>query len=209
MKTLYHDIKGLPRLTWVLFVGTLINRFGSFVLLFLILYLKQKGFSIQEAGITAGSYGIGAIVAALLGGYLADHFGRRNTIALSMGCAAVMLSVMSQVDGFVTMMIVTVGTGFAAELYRPAASALLTDITTPEQRVTAFAVHRLAINLGFVAGPAIGGFMAMHSYIYLFIGNAATSLLYGVIAMMFLPSTRASDVAGDDVSSDSVLTGAA
>src|SRR5205814_10621101 len=78
-------------------------------------------------------------------------------------------------------------TAAAAELYRPASHALLTDLTQPEQRVFAFAIYRFAVNLGVAAGPAMAGFLVEHSFFYLFAGDALTSLAYGIIAAVALP----------------------
>jgi predicted MFS family arabinose efflux permease len=66
----------------------LVNRAGSFVVPFLAIYLTQaRGFSAAQAGIVAAVYGAGAAVASPLGGFLADHAGRRATLigALALG----------------------------------------------------------------------------------------------------------------------------
>lgn len=73
------------------------------------------------------------------------------------------------------------------ELYRPASSALLADLVPPELRVTAFAAYRMAFNAGFAFGPATAGFLAARGYLWLFAGDAATSVLFGVIALVALP----------------------
>jgi len=186
--SLFSELRSLPKLVWVLFVGTLINRFGSFVFVFLALYLKNKGFSSPQVGFAMGAYGVGAIGASLVGGWLADHFGRRNSIVLSMLLSAVAMLGLSQADGYAFLLVLTALAGFCAELYRPAATALIADITTPAQRVTAFAVYRLSINLGFAIGPAVGGFVAHKSFMYLFIGDAITSLVYAGIAIALIPN---------------------
>jgi len=182
------DLRSMPRLVWVLFAGTLVNRFGSFVFVFLTFYLTSKGYSAAQAGFAVGMYGVGAIGASLVGGWLADHLGRRNTIVLSMVLSAVVMLAFSQAEGYALLVFISVLAGFCAEMYRPAASALIADVTTPEQRVTGYAVYRLAINLGFAIGPAVGGFLAHRSFLYLFIGDAVTSLVYAGIALAMLPN---------------------
>jgi MFS family permease len=185
--SLRAELAALPRPAWVLFAGTVVNRFGSFVLLFLMLYLRERGYDAATAGAIVAAYGVGALVSSLAGGHLADRLGRRETIAASMfGSAAVMLALAQARSAPVTAALVAAA-GFTAELYRPAAAALLTDVTRAGERVTAFAVYRLAINLGFAAGPAVGGLLADRSFVYLFLGDAATSLAYGVIALVALP----------------------
>ena len=184
---LLEDLRAMPRPAWVLFAGTLINRFGTFVLPFLVLYLTRSGYSIAQAGIAVGSYGLGHLVSALAGGHLADRVGRRNTIAISMfGSAAAMLT-LSQARGFTAIVIVSCITGIVSELYRPAGSALIADLIPSEHRVFAFGLYRFAVNLGVAAGPAMAGFVAEHSFVALFVVDAATSLMYGVIALAALP----------------------
>jgi MFS family permease len=186
--SLRKDIASMPRTVWVLFVGTLINRFGSFVFVFLAVYLTGKGYTAPQAGLAIGAYGVGAICASLVGGWLADHLGRRNTIVLSMVLSAGVMMGLSQAEGYAVLMSLTVLAGFCAEMYRPAATALIADVTTPAQRVTAYALYRLAINFGFAIGPAVGGLMAHKSFFLLFAGDAVTSLAYAGIAIAALPN---------------------
>ncbi len=178
----------MPRLVWVLFAGTLVNRFGSFVFVFLALYLKGKGYAAPQIGLAMGAYGVGAIGASLVGGWLADRFGRRNSIVLSMVLSATAMLGLSQAEGYGMLLFLTGLAGFCAEMYRPAATALIADVTTPAQRVTAFSVYRLAINLGFAAGPAVGGLLAHRSFFLLFVGDAITSLVYAGIALAMIPN---------------------
>lgn len=182
------DIKELPPAVWVLFFGTLVNRFGTFVLVFLVLYVKQHGYTIAQAGLTLSAYGIGGMAAALAGGYMADRLGRRNTIVFSMLSGAITLLLLSRADSLQAIVALTVAAGFTAESYRPAAAALLTDLTRPAQRLTAFAVYRIAINLGAAVGPAVGGLLAERSFTLLFVGDAATSILFGITALLALPN---------------------
>jgi MFS family permease len=184
---LRERVAALPAPAWALFVGTFINRFGSFVLVFLVLYLTRKGYSPAQAGLAASVYGVGHVLAALFGGHLADFLGRRRTIALSMFTAAATLLALSQASALPLIIVLTLIAGLTAELYRPAAAALLTDLTPAGQRVTAFALYRLAINLGVAAGPAVAGFLAERSFTILFIADAITSALYGAIALVALP----------------------
>jgi len=186
--SLRSDIAVMPRPVWVLFAGTLVNRFGTFVLVFLALYLTRKGFTAPQAGIALGAYGGGAIGASVVGGWLADHLGRRNTIVLSMLSSAVVMLSFSRAEGYHVLVLLAGLAGLCAECYRPAAAALIADVTTPAQRVTAFALYRFAINLGFAIGPAAGGFLAERSFQWLFFGDAATSLVYAGIAMVALPN---------------------
>ena len=190
MTTLIGDVRALPRPLWFLYAGQFFNRFGSFVFTFLVLYLTKRGFSAPDAGLAVSAYGAGHLASSAVGGYLADRLGRRATIAISMYASAAAMLALSQAESIAAITLLTGVAGFAAELYRPASSALLSDLVPPEQRVTAFALYRLAINAGFAAGPAVAGFLAEQSFTWLFIGDAITSVIFGTLVLFALPETK-------------------
>jgi MFS family permease len=101
------------------------------------------------------------------------------------GAGAMLL--LSQAHGLPMIMILAALTGLASEFYRPACSALLTDLVPPSQRVTAFAAYRMAFNAGWAFGPATAGFLATKGFFWLFVGDAATSVLFGLVALLALP----------------------
>jgi MFS family permease len=78
--------------------------------------------------------------------------------------------------------------GLTGELYRPASSALLADLVPAGQRVTAYAAYRMSFNAGWAFGPATAGLLAKKSFSLLFLGDAATSVLYGLVAWFALPA---------------------
>jgi MFS family permease len=185
--TLRENLKALPRAAWILFAGTFINRFGTFVMPFLVIYLTRRGYGMAQSGIAVSAYGGGHLVASMVGGHLADRVGRRYTIVFSMFGSAVSMLALSQATAYAAILILTFFAGAFAEMYRPAATALIGDLVTPQQRIAAFGMYRWAVNLGFAAGPATAGFLATRSFFYVFAGDAATSALFGVIALLFLP----------------------
>lgn len=185
---LRQTLRELPREAWVLYLGTFVNRFGSFVLPFLVLYLIKRGYSAVQAGAVVGLYGVGSLLASMAGGYLADHLGRRATIAASMFSSAAILVVLSQARHLAAIAVLTTLAGLTAELYRPASGALLADLVPAGRRVTAFALYRLAINAGFAMGPAVAGFLADRSFLWLFVGDALTSAVFGILSLLALPA---------------------
>ncbi len=189
-------LRALPRPAWVLFLGTFLNKFGTFVLPFLTLYLTRRGFTLRDAGIAMSAYGLGSLIASGLGGWLADVIGRRKTIVLSMFSVAFAMMALSQSRSLVTIVAATFFAALTGELYRPASSALLADLVPPELRVTAFSAYRMAFNAGFAFGPATAGFLAERGFFWLFAGDAATSVLFGIIALAMLP--RAGQIHSDE-----------
>ncbi len=185
--TLLSRLRALPRPAWILFLGTFLNKFGTFVLPFLTLYLTQRGFTLNDAGLAISAYGVGGLMASVLGGHLADAIGRRKTIALSMFSVAAAMMLLSQSNSLLAIIAATWLAALTGELYRPASRALLADLVPPELRVTAYAAYRMAFNAGFAFGPATAGFLAARGFFWLFAGDAATSVLFGLIALAALP----------------------
>ncbi|MFI5356599.1 MAG: MFS transporter [Opitutales bacterium] len=181
------DVRSLPRSVHVLVVGQFINRFGSFVLPFLALFLSDRGIGLGQVALVLGAMSAGGLLAPVASGYLADAIGRRNTIVLSLATSAVTVVLLYFCRNVPQFMIVALGHGFCTMLYGPAANALLTDLVTPAQRVIAFALLRLAINLGFAAGPSIAGLLFSRAPIFIFIGDSLTTLIFAILAWNWLP----------------------
>lgn len=184
---LFATLRSFPRGVWFLFLGSFLNKFGTFVVPFLTLYMVREGYSLEQVGVTIGAYGAGNLFSAAVGGHLADTLGRRKTIVLSMVLAAVGMMLLSQATTFFWLTICSFVVGFSGEMYRPAASALLIDLVPEHQRATAFAAYRVAFNAGWMFGPATAGFLASYDYLWLFVGDAATCLLFGIVAWFALP----------------------
>ncbi len=198
MSLLISQLRSLPRPFWILVGATFVNRFGVFVWPFLTIFITRHGNTAAQAGWAVSSYSAGAFGAAWLGGWLADRLGRNVTMALSaLGSAACMMALSQAADWRVLCGIAFV-TGLVAEAGNPAGNALIQDLVPPEQRVTAFAVQRFAINLGWSFGPAVAGLLAEGSFFWLFLVDALTSAFFGIIAWTYLPKgTRtAAHVAG-------------
>ena len=121
--SLIQNIRAMPREVWIIVAGTFINRFGTFVMPFLAIYLTRQGYGAAQAGIAVSAYGAGHLCASMLGGHLADRIGRRDTIALSMFTSAVTMLALSQARTYPVIVLITILAGAAAELYRPAAGA--------------------------------------------------------------------------------------
>src|SRR5438067_11148096 len=184
---LRETLRALPRGAWILFLGTFLSKFGTFVLPFLAIYMTRMGYSSAHAGLAIGAYGIGSLCASLIGGHLADRLGRRKTIVLSMFSGAVAMLCLSQAHTFGAFALFASFAGLTCELYRPASGALLADLVPAGQRVTAFAAYRIAFNAGWAFGPATAGFLAERGYFWLFVGDAVTSALFGLVALFALP----------------------
>lgn len=183
---------GLPRTFWVLAAGMFVNRCGAFVVPFLSVYLTQvRGYSIATAGVVAALYGLGAMLASLAGGYCADHFGRRATMLAALaGGGAGMIGL-----GFAHDLRVIAPAAFlialVGEAYRPAMQAAVADLVPHEHRVRAFGDLYWVINLGYSVGVTLGGALASASFLWLFVGDGVSTLLFAALVARAVPETRA------------------
>src|SRR5258708_17905900 len=125
---LKQTVTGLPRIFWYLWVGTLINRVGIFVLPFLTLFLtRQRGVSIQEATFVVSLYGLGSFASQLIGGYMTDLWGRRSTMLVSLLVTPVVLIVLSSLTNFYAIGATTLTLRFFTALSRPSSAPIISD----------------------------------------------------------------------------------
>lgn len=185
--SLRQSLQTLPRSLWVLSVGSFVNRFGAFVYPFLVLYLTRAGYSAAQAGAAVTTYGAGSIASSALGGVLADRIGPRTTIVVSMGTSAATMLALSQAHGLAMLTLLAGLAGLTGDLYRPAGKALVAALAPIPYRVAAYALSRFAVNLGVAAGPILAGVLANRAFGLLFLGDAMTSLAFGVLALVALP----------------------
>src|SRR5450759_2539747 len=178
----WRGLGGLPREVWLLFATNLINRAGVMVLPFLVLYLtRELGFSLARAGSMLAIYGASAIVFGPIGGRLSDRIGALPVMRVFLIASGCMLLLFPLARSFAAVAAMTVLWAGCAEMYRPASLAAITHVVAPGERRQAFALNRLAINLGMSIGPALGGFLATVSFRAMFAVDAVTTLLAGAV----------------------------
>ncbi|MEW2475576.1 MULTISPECIES: MDR family MFS transporter [Micromonospora] len=182
---------GLPRTFWYLWTGTLINRLGSFVLVFLAIYLTQeRGFSATQAGIVLGLWGAGGAVGTTVGGTLTDRWGRRPTLLVAHLGGAVMMLALGFAHELWAVGLGALLLGLFAEAARPAFGAMMIDVVPERDRLRAFSLNYWAVNLGFACAAVLAGFAAQAGYLLLFAVNASTTLVTAVIIFVKVKETR-------------------
>ncbi|WP_238155073.1 MFS transporter [Kribbella soli] len=178
-----------------LLFGVFVNRLGAFLQIFLVLFMTHRGFSAGQAGFALGIYGAGHVLGAFVGGWLTDRLSARAATLISMlGSAALIVSILYiNVYWVILLAIITVST--VSQLNRPAAQAMLAELTKPGQLVMTMAMYRLAINLGTAVTPIVGVALVSVSYNLLFWAEAFAAVVYSAIAWKFLPGKAAPDEA--------------
>jgi len=205
MRHPWSQLGGLPRPVWVLFTAILVNRAGTMVLPFMVLYLTRSlGLTPGRAALALAAYGVGAVLTAPVAGRLADRVGARRVIVASLFASAALLLVFPLVHTLRGVLAMTFIWSVAGEALRPASLAWMSDLVPPERRRAGFALTRLAVNLGMSLGPAVAGFVVQVSFTAIFILDAATSLAAGALLLL---ATRGA--AGGGASAAAAAVGAA
>jgi MFS family permease len=191
MRRFLPDTRGLPRAFWFLWAGTFVNRLGGFVAPFLAIYLTSvRGLSVQRAGLVVSLVGLGAIASGPVGGTLADRLGRRPTLALATLLGGGGMLALGFVRSAALIAPTALFLGFANDLYRPTVAAIVADVVPQEDRARAYGLLYWVVNLGFSISLFAAGFLANRSFMLLFVGDAATTFLFGAIVFVNVPETR-------------------
>ena len=174
-----NNFKGFSREIWILTFITFINRAGTMVLPFLSKYLKEDlHFSYSEVGWIMVCFGTGSIIGSWLGGKLSDKIGFYRIMIFSLLVSGMMLFAIQYITSFTGLCIGMFLIMTVADMYRPAMFVSLGAYAKPENRTRALTLVRLAINLGFAAGPALGGLIIMSiGYKGLFWVDGATCII--------------------------------
>jgi MFS family permease len=184
----------LPATFWFLWLGTLVNRLGGFVVPFLTLYLtSQRGASPAQAAFIVSMAGAGSFLSQLVGGELTDRLGRRPVMLMSFFITPVAILTLGLVQAIWLIMLAVLLSGFFTDLYRPAVNASVADLVPADSRTRAFGYLYWAINLGAALAPVLAGLMAEYNYLLLFIGDAATTFIFGLIVLRRVPETQSAE----------------
>ncbi len=179
----YVQLFRLPRVQWVLFWVTLVNRMGTMVLPFLTLYLtRARGPSPSYAGLILAMYGGVSILISPRAGKLGDRLGAGPVLLISLVGSAIFLLAMGLAQDLVWFCVFLFFWAVSSELFRPTAMAIVGQLTDdPIQKRYAFVLNRLAINLGMSIGPVVGGFLAERSFQTLFWVDSISTFLAAVV----------------------------
>src|SRR3954447_19211813 len=169
---------GLSRSVWLLSIASLINRAGTMVMPFLMLFLIEKrGFTKTQAGQTLALYGLAAMAASYFGGRLCDRFGPLRVMRWSLVLTGLSFWALGAAPGRLAISAMVLVLALVGEVFRPANLSALTVASDAGERARSIALMRLAVNAGMTVGPSVGGLLAAFSYGWLFLAGRAASVL--------------------------------
>ncbi len=169
----------------------LVNRSGTMVIPFMTMYCTQQlHFSLPRAGIVMSLFGAGAIAGAYIGGRITDKFGFYSQQLASLLLGGIMFIITGFLQTYLSLCIGTFILSMCNESFRPANAAAIAYYSEPENRTRSYSLNRLAINLGWAVGGALGGILASINYHLLFWVDGCTNIIAAILLFKLLPYAK-------------------
>lgn len=181
-----------PKQFRILMIASFVDHVGGAILFpFFSLYITAKfGVGMTVVGIIFGLFSLANIVGSTMGGALTDRFGRKSMLIFGLITSAFTSLVMGFANDIHIFFGAALFVGLFASVGEPAQQAMVADLLPEQQRAEGYSVHRVVANLAVTIGPAIGGILAVRSYLLLFISDAVTSLIMAGIVLFSMAETR-------------------
>ncbi len=187
--SLYRNAySGLSKPTWLLSAVMLVNRSGTMVIPFMTIYLTQPamGYSIGQAGLVMGIFGLGAVCGGFMGGRLTDKFGFHRVQLVALTGGGLLFVLLGQMTSYPLICLCAFLLSVVNESFRPANSTAIAHYSKEENRTRSYSLNRLAINMGWAVGGAIGGILASINYHLLFWVDGITNIVAAALLRYFL-----------------------
>jgi MFS family permease len=177
---------------WILVLSAFIDRLGGTIIFpFFSLYITQKfDVGMTEAGMLLGSFSFFGFIGSMIGGALADRFGRKGMVLFGLVFSALSSIAFGLVNAFWLFFVISVFVGLLSDIAGPAHQAMIADLLPEEKRAEGYSILRISVNLAWIIGPVIGGVLAGYSYLLLFVLDAISSLIVAGIVLRFIPETK-------------------
>lgn len=186
----FRKLKGMDRNVWIRVIGETITSSAMMMLMpFFALYLEGKVDSMLKVGLIMSISPIASLFGSMAGGRLADLYGRKRMMVFSTLASSTILFSFALVEGYTAFLILSILLGISNSFFDPAASAMVADVTTPEERTEAYGLLRVGSNFGTVIGPLLGSSIVFFSKDSLFYIAATALSLYSIAQLLLLKET--------------------
>lgn len=188
---LRQDIRRYPSQFWLMFAGMILSMMGATMIWpFLMIYASETLAMplMTVASIMTISSATG-LVSSILAGPVVDKLGRKWAMVVGLIGGGVCYALLTRADTYAAFAIILGVNGFFSPIFRVGSDAMLADLIPMGQRADAFALIRMARNIGVATGPAVGGFVLAKSYNIGLFGAAAGLILYGLMLLVLARET--------------------
>ncbi|KKK40872.1 MAG: Multidrug resistance protein MdtH [Candidatus Lokiarchaeum sp. GC14_75] len=202
IKRVYNEY---PNAFKVLTLSTFIDMLGSFILYpFYALYITEHfGVGMTQVGFLFTFFSAGNILGGVVGGALADRYGRRVMVLIGLVVSGIGSIFLGLVNDLYIFYILSAFLGLFGNIGFPARQAMVADLLPTEKQAEGFGILRVSFNISATIGPLLGGFLATKSFMLLFIADAVSSLITAIIVYMVIPETKPQK--NDDEPEESVM----
>lgn len=183
--------RGLSQNLWALFATSVISAIGfSITMPYMSLYLNNV---LKLSMTTVGTLlMIAQVIGAgvgIYGGEISDKLGRKFIMVRSLTGRFVLFIIIGIIilkwENIYAIFTFLILNSIFFSFYFPASQAYIADITSEQERISAYGLLRMGGNLGWALGPAIGGLLASIDYAYLFFVTAFCMLIAMIILIKF------------------------
>lgn len=158
---------------------------------FLTMYMTQYvGVGIGKAAMVMSIFGAGSIVGSLIGGKITDKAGYYHVQLFTLFGGGILFILLGLMKSYSSICITTFFLSMVNEAFRPANTVAVAHYSTDENRTRSYSLNRLAINLGWAVGSALGGFIAAHSYHLLFWVDGVTNIAAAILLYILMAPSR-------------------
>jgi len=174
----------------IIFITVFIDLLGFGIIIPLLpFYAEHFGASAFLVGLLSTSFSLAQFLFAPLWGQLSDRIGRRPVILVGLLGSAASYALFAVATSLPLLFVARTLAGIAGANI-PTAQAFIADITTPEKRARGMGLIGAAFGLGFIFGPAIGGFLSHWGYSAPAWFASAISFANFAAAIVLLPESK-------------------
>jgi len=158
------------------------------VIPFMSIYcVQQLHFTIVQAGTIMALFGLGSISGAFVGGKLTDKIGFYDLQVVALLSGGFLFLILGYQHVFIPLCIGSFILSFCNDSFRPANSTAIAHYSSPENKTRSYSLNRLAVNLGWAVGGALGGFLAAINYHLLFWVDGCTNIAAALLLLKLMP----------------------
>ena len=194
LKSSFGIYRGLNRSIYVLFLARIINSIGSFVYPFLTLFLTDKlDYSAGDAGFILMIVSISFVPGSIIGGKISDTFGRKKILVGAQFLSALSFICCAFIPDKQMIPLFIIIAEFFMGIVHPTSTAMIVDLSRPENRKAAFSLLYLGHNVGFAVGPLLAGLLYNSRPNWLFSGDALTTIISLCLVVLLVKESKPSD----------------
>lgn len=191
LKRLTREFSDYPNQFWLMFAGMIVSTMGSAMIWpFLMIYASETlSLPLMAVASLMTVNAVTGLFSSILAGPIVDRAGRKWAMVMGLIASGMGYFLLNQAHSYATFALILGASGFFGPLYSVGSDAMLADLFPIGKRVDAFALIRMARNIGVATGPAVGGFVLARSYSIGLYSAAAGLIAYGLMLLFFAHET--------------------